>query len=160
MIDFCDRALIYIKAFWLMLKKPKKTKSPSKSKLRGKADSVFSTYIRLRDSDKHGMVKCPLCWARMFWKQAQNMHFIKRSCWLYRYNEDNCHAGCYRCNVVLNWNYIVYTRYMQNRYWIEAVDKMIANNKKLNKERSKEDYEKIIKEYSEKIIKYANKLTE
>jgi hypothetical protein len=37
---------------------------------------------------------------------------------------------------------------------------MIANNKKLNKERSKEDYEKIIKEYSEKIIKYAGKLTE
>jgi hypothetical protein len=95
----------------------------------------------------------------MFWKQAQNMHFIKRSCWLYRYDETNCHAGCYRCNVVLNWNYIVYTRYMQNRYWIETVDQMIANNKKLNKERSKEDYEKIIKKYSEKIIKYASKLT-
>jgi hypothetical protein len=143
-----------------MQKKAKKTKSPTKTALRKKADSVFSTFIRLRDSDKTWTVKCPLCWAKMFWKQAQNMHFIKRSCWLYRYNEDNCHAGCYRCNVVLNWNYIVYTRYMQNRYWIEAVDKMIANNKKLNKERSKEDYEKIIKEYSEKIIKYANKLTE
>jgi hypothetical protein len=36
---------------------------------------------------------------------------------------------------------------------------MIANNKKLNKERSKEDYEKIIKDYSEKIIKFASKLT-
>ena len=143
-----------------MQKKPKKTKTPNKSKLRAKADSVFSTYIRLRDADKHWMVKCPLCWAKMFWEQAQNMHFIKRSCRLYRYNEDNCHAWCYRCNVVLNWNYIVYTRYMQNRYWIETVDKMIANNKKLNKERSKEDYEKIIKEYSEKIIKYASKLTE
>ena len=49
---------------------------------------------------------------------------------------------------------------MQNRYWIEAVDKMIANNKKLNKEWSKSDYENIIKEYSEKIIKYAAKLTQ
>lgn len=143
-----------------MLKKPKKTKSPNKTKLRGKADSVFSTYIRLRDADKHWIVKCPLCWSKIFWKQAQNMHFIKRSCWLYRYDETNCHAGCYRCNVILSWNYIVYTRYMQNRYWIEAVDKMIANNKKLNKEWSKSDYENIIKEYSEKIIKYAAKLTQ
>jgi hypothetical protein len=44
-----------------MQKKPKKTKTPNKSKLRAKADSVFSTYIRLRDADKHGIVKCPLC---------------------------------------------------------------------------------------------------
>lgn len=142
-----------------MQKKTKKVKSPSKSSLRKKADSIFSTYIRLRDADKNGVVKCPLCWARMFWKQAQNMHFIKRSCWLYRYDEDNCHAWCYRCNVVLNGNYIIYTRYMQNRYGIEAVDKMIANNKKLNTERSKKDYEKIINRYSEKIILFANKLT-
>lgn len=144
----------------MLKKKTKKAKSPNKSKLRKKADSIFSTYIRLRDADKHGIVKCPLCGAKIFWKQAQNMHFIKRSCWLYRYDETNCHAGCYRCNVVLSWNYILYTRFMQNLYWIETVDQMIANNKKLNKERSKEDYEKIIKDYSEKIIKFASKLTE
>jgi hypothetical protein len=47
-----SRALIYIKAFWLMVKKAKKTKAPSRSKLVKKADSVFSTFIRLRDSDK------------------------------------------------------------------------------------------------------------
>lgn len=142
-----------------MQKKTKKVKPVSKSKLRKKADTIFSTYIRLRDADKNGIVKCPLCWAKLFWKQAQNMHFIKRSCWLYRYDETNCHAGCYRCNVLLSWNYIIYTRYMQNLYWIETVDQMIANNKKLTKERSKEDYEKIINNYSEKIIEYASKLT-
>jgi hypothetical protein len=35
-----------------MVKKAKKTKAPSRSKLVKKADSVFSTFIRLRDSDK------------------------------------------------------------------------------------------------------------
>jgi hypothetical protein len=36
-----------------MVKKAKKTKSPTKTALRKKADSVFSTFIRLRDSDKN-----------------------------------------------------------------------------------------------------------
>ena len=44
-----------------MQKKVKKTKAPSRSKLVKKADSVFSTFIRLRDSDRHGIVTCPLC---------------------------------------------------------------------------------------------------
>ena len=144
----------------MVKKKTTKPKTISKTKLRQKADSVFSTFIRLRDADKKGTVKCPLCWARMHRKQSQNMHFIKRSCWYYRYDETNCHAGCYRCNVILNWNYIIYTRYMQNTYWIDTVDHMIKESKKLHKERSKKDYEDIIQKYSEKIIKFASKLTE
>jgi hypothetical protein len=35
-----------------MVKKAKKTKTPSKSKLLKKADNIFSKYIRLRDADK------------------------------------------------------------------------------------------------------------
>jgi hypothetical protein len=42
--------------------KTKKTKSPTKTKLRQKADSVFSTFVRLRDSNKQWVVTCPLCW--------------------------------------------------------------------------------------------------
>jgi hypothetical protein len=96
-------------------------------------DSIFSTYIRLRDSNKEWIVVCPLCWARVSWKQAQNMHFITRGCWRYRYSEDNCHAGCMRCNVILHGNYIIYTRRMQNTYWIKKVDEMINNKAKLYK---------------------------
>ena len=61
MVNNVSRALIYIKAFWLMVKKIKKAKKPTRSKLVQKADSVFSTFIRLRDSDRHGIVTCPLC---------------------------------------------------------------------------------------------------
>jgi len=53
------------------------------------------------------------------------MHFVSRWILKYRYDENNCHAGCFRCNVILNWNYIVYTRRMQKKYSIEYVDTII-----------------------------------
>lgn len=110
-----------------------KIKKLTRSQVVKKLDAVFSEYIRLRDSDKHGIVTCPLCWAKMRWKDAQNMHFITRACYLYRYDEMNCHAGCMRCNVFLNGNYIVYTRRMQKTYGIETIDEMIRNKTSLFK---------------------------
>lgn len=144
-------------AFWLMAK-TKKTKSPSRSKLVKKADSIFSTYIRLRDADKHWIVTCPLCWAKIHWKKAQNMHFITRACWFYRYSETNCHAWCMRCNVILNWNYIAYTRWMQNEYGIADVDKMISKSKEVYK-LSTPEIQDIIEQYTNEIIKFSKKLT-
>lgn len=147
----------FISWHFSMVKKIK-SKKPTRSKLVQKADSVFSTYIRLRDSDKHGMVTCPLCWARIPRKKAQNMHFITRACWLYRYDELNCFAWCMRCNVILNWNYIIYTRYMQDKFWIEKVDEMIRESKKIHKLQTYE-LEEIINKYTDKIQKFARKLT-
>ena len=143
----------------MVKKKTAKPKRPSKSKLLKKADNIFSKYIRLRDADKHWVVKCPLCWARMPRKQSQNMHFIKRACWLYRFDETNCHAGCYRCNVKLHWNYIEYTRYMIAEYWLDYVDKMRKESKKIHKEPKLYDYENIIETYTNKIIDFSKKLT-
>ena len=151
---------MFISWCFAFMTKTKKTKSPTKTKLRKRADSVFSTFVRLRDSNKQWIVTCPLCWSKLPRKQAQNMHFIKRSCWLYRFNEDNCHAGCYRCNVVLSWNYIEYTRWMQRQYGIEAVDEMIANSKKVGKEWSKSDYQNIIDKYTQRIVDLSKQLTE
>ena len=147
----------FISWHFSMVKKIK-SKKPTRSKLVQKADSVFSTYIRLRDSDKHGMVTCPLCWARIPRKKAQNMHFITRACWLYRYDENNCYAGCYRCNCLLNWNYIIYTRFMQDKFWIEKVDEMIRESKQIYKLPTYE-LEEIINTYTNKIQKFARKLT-
>lgn len=107
-------------------------KKLSRSKIIKKLDSIFSIFIRLRDCNSDWIVICPLCWARVPRKKAQNMHFISRWVLKYRYDEDNCHAGCMRCNVILNWNYIIYTRRMQNRYWVEKIDKMI-NDKQIFK---------------------------
>ena len=137
--------------------KKQKAKKPTRSKLIQKADTVFSTFIRLRDSDRHWMVTCPLCWARLPRKKAQNMHFITRACMLFRYDEMNCHAGCMRCNVYLNWNYIEYTRYMQNKYWIDTVDLMISESKKIHK-LDTADIQAIIDKYTNKIIRFSKRL--
>lgn len=100
-------------------------KKLSRNKIIKKLDWVFSEYIRLRDSDSKWIVICPLCWKRIYWKYAQNMHFVSRWVLKYRFSEKNCHAGCMRCNVILHWNYIIYTRYMQKKYWYDFVDYII-----------------------------------
>ena len=103
----------------------KKTTWPSRSKLVQKLDQVFSVFVRLSVADKDWYITCPLCGARVHWTKAQNMHFIKRSVYKYRWDEKNCHAGCMRCNVILHGNYIVYTRRMQRKYGEILVDEMI-----------------------------------
>ena len=90
-------------------------------------DWVFSKFIRLRDSNDKWIVVCPLCWTRIPREKAQNMHFLSRWVMKHRFDEKNCHAGCMRCNVILSWNYIVYTRRMQKNYWISFVDRLIAD---------------------------------
>lgn len=108
-------------------------KEITRSKLVKKLDLAFSTYIRLRDCDQKWNIICPLCWAKIPFKKAQNMHFITRACWMYRYDEMNCHAWCMRCNVMLHGNYIIYTRWMQKKYWIPKIDEMISNKFKVFK---------------------------
>lgn len=132
--------------------KEKKIKTPKKSTLIKKLDDIFSLYIRLRDSFVkwwERYIQCPLCWKIVPIKQAQNMHFIKRSNKKYRYREDNCFAGCYRCNVILSWNYIVYTRFMQRKFGIEYVDRMI--NDKILSDIPVAKYLEMIDLYKEKV---------
>ena len=124
-------AILLLRTFFIMGKNKKKT-WPTRSQLIKKLDQVFSVYIRLSVADKDWYITCPLCWARVHWTKAQNMHFIKRSVYKYRRDEKNCHAGCMRCNVILHGNYIVYTRRMQRKYWEILVDEMI-NDKQIMK---------------------------
>ena len=96
----------------------KKKKTPTRSKLVKELDRVFSIFIRLRDKDK----PCVTCPVRKEWKEMQNCHFYSRGKIPTRWDEYNCHSGCYRCNVLLKGNYIEYTKYMIDTYGREFVD--------------------------------------
>ena len=132
----------------------KNAKKPKRQKLIKELDSVFSLYIRLRDSDSHWIVTCPLCGKKIPVKFAQNMHFISRWVLKYRFDENNCFAGCMRCNVILNGNYIEYTFFMIKKFWIEKVNQM-KNDKELFELKTREIEEKIAyyKEQNQKLEK-------
>lgn len=61
-------------------------------------DKIFSEYIRLRDSDQYGMIRCISCGKRIKWKQADAGHYIYRSHMALRFDEKNVNAQCRECN--------------------------------------------------------------
>lgn len=132
----------------------KKQTKPTLPKLIKKLDAVFSRFIRLRDSNKKWMVKCPLCTWIGSWKDAQNMHFIKRFHKLFRFDEINCHAWCKRCNVVLDGNYMEYTLWMIDTYGLEKVKEMQQRQNETKHWKTYE-IEEMINYYSEQVKELA-----
>ncbi len=133
-------------------RKPKTKKgTESRSELVKRLDSVFSQYIRLKDS-VGGPASCVTCGGTKPWKEMQNGHFFTRGRQTTRWDEMNCHVQDYRCNVILSGNYINYTRFMIDRYGREAVDEL---------EKKSLSGEKITTpELRERIEYYKNKVNE
>lgn len=64
----------------------------------GKLWVQFSLYIRLRDSDENGNCKCFTCGLVRNYKQMDCGHGIGRQHQATKYNEQNNHAQCKKCN--------------------------------------------------------------
>lgn len=132
------------------VKKAKKnTKRITRSQLVKRLDTVFSQYIRLRDSID-GMATCVTCGDKREWQQQQNGHFYTRGRYPTRWDEMNCSVQCVRCNVFLKGNYINYTMYMIDKYGREAVENLEIKSKSTVKITSVELQEMI--DYYKKTI--------
>jgi hypothetical protein len=77
-------------------KKP--AKKSERSKLIEKLDSIFSDFIRLRDSNEFGHVTCITCYKDSFWRDSDNGHYQDRDHMATRFDEENCNAQCLECN--------------------------------------------------------------
>jgi len=71
---------------------------------------VFSLYIRLKYSNKHGWVKCFTCGIAKHYKEMQNGHYVTRGKYSTRWDEENCRPQCYGCNIGRNGNYPVFSQ--------------------------------------------------
>ena len=73
-------------------------KKLSRSKLVKKLDTVFSQYIRLKNS-VNGKATCFTCGKVDEWKKLQNGHFQSRKHYSTRWDKINCQVQCVLCNV-------------------------------------------------------------
>ena len=96
-----------------------------------KLDIIFSIYIRRRDADENGYVKCCTCPTVKHWKEMNNGHYIKRDQLSTRWDERNAHAQCVDCNRFHHGRMSAYDDFMYKKYGREeynALIKMPWNN--------------------------------
>jgi len=134
-------------------RKPFKARATSRAVLVRQLDSVFSQYIRLKDS-RDGIATCITCGAVAPWKQMQNGHFYSRGRIPTRWDEDNCHVQDYRCNVALKGNYINYTKYMIDRYGREFVDQLEVKSKQTGKYTTPAELRELLEKYTRLVKTY------
>ena len=91
--------------------------------------TLFNTWVRLRDAGK----PCISCGSKLGDKYDAGHYF---SCGAYpnlRFNEDNVHAQCVRCNQHLHGNIAEYSKGLIMRIGQERVDKLYEQRKTSNK---------------------------
>ncbi len=120
-------------------KKKKRTKLPSISRLKRKADALFSVFIRNRDKNI-----CVVCGST---KNVQCGHLIKRGKMSTRYDELNCHALCAVCNYLDQYEPWHYTNWFIKKYGAPLYQELYNKSKRL-KQMKRLDYEDLIEKYS------------
>lgn len=150
-------------------KKEKKEKAPwerkaaraglSKPTLIRKLDSVFSEFIRLRDSKEYGFeyFRCPTCGKVKPFEQADCAHYVKRSCMALRWSEMNCHIGCRYCNRYLDGNMLEYRKWMVKKYGEQQVG-LLESRRFETKKWSLFELQVLIKHYEEEVKKLKDSL--
>ena len=73
-------------------------KKLTRSKLVKKLDTIFSQYIRQKNSIDE-IATCFTCGKSDHWKKLQNGHFQSRRHYSTRWDEMNCQVQCAGCNV-------------------------------------------------------------
>ena len=123
---------------------PKSKKKPSRSKLVKKLDSVFSQYIRLKDS-VDGYATCFTCGKKDHWKKLQNGHFQSRKHYATRWDEQNCQVQCAGCNVFRYGEQFLFAKYLDERFYAGLSDELYIKSKQIVKFTNSEIEDMILK---------------
>lgn len=120
-------------------------RSKSKKLAKAKADKYFAEYIRKRDWGK----KCITC--GRFDRPLTCGHFISRRYEAVRYNEQNAHGQCEKCNSHEHGNQFEHSVKIDEMYGAGTAEKLRQLSLWKSGPRSQYDYEEIAEEYRKKI---------
>ena len=133
------------------------TKARSLSSLEKTADKWFSLYIRLRDADENGMVKCVTCGKIAHYKEMDCGHFVTRNHKMTRFNEKNCNVQDTSCNQFKKGEQYLHGEYIDSKYGEGAAGNLMYIGK-LPCKRTRTDFAYLIEEYKQKAKNRAEEL--
>jgi len=120
------------------------------SKLKKKLDILFSQYIRRRNADHLGRVKCFTCGVEKHWKEQQAGHFQSRSHHSTRWDEVNVQVQCVKCNMFRQGEQYKFGLYLDDRFG-DGTAEELENRAKTIVKLNRVDYEEAIERYKQKI---------
>lgn len=125
----------------------RKRKQPSLSSLEAKLDRIFSQYIRQRDADQGGTVRCVSCGRLMYWKECDAGHFVKRQHRAVRWDERNAASQCKKCNRFQGGRQDDFAAYIIRKYGQDTFDDLMAKKYQVTKH-TRADLQELIEKYS------------
>ncbi len=132
--------------------KNRQKKADSFTKLKEVLDSIFSRFIRLRDTDRHGVGFCIDCGERVEWGELDNGHFISRDRLATRWDELNCAAQKTSCNRFHSGRQFEFAKGLDNKYGQGTADLILAKSYQITKY-STIEMKEMIALYSQKVEK-------
>ena len=90
-------------------------KKITRSKLIKKLDTIFSQYIRLKNSTNE-VGTCFTCGKQDHWKKLQNGHFQSRRHYSTRWDTENCQIQCAGCNVFKQGEQFIFSQNLDQKY--------------------------------------------
>ena len=122
------------------------------SKLKKELDTIFSLYIRLRESEE-GLVQCFTCGKVSHYKSGmQNGHFQSRKHLSTRWDEENCQVQCVGCNMFKAGEQYKFSVALDSKYGEGTAEELELLARTIMKV-SRIDYEDKISYYKEAVDK-------
>ena len=113
-------------------------------------DKVFSEYIRMRNADANGYVKCFTSGKIMHWKESQAGHYMSRRHMATRWDEQNVQVQSSSDNMFNQGNAPMFAYALDQKYGKGTAEKLLIKSRNFWKPTCFE-LELLTKEYQKKI---------
>lgn len=107
-------------------------KKRSRKSIVKQLDSVFSKFIRQRDSE-NDYCTCATCGVQKPIKEMQAGHFMSRGKYSTRWDEENVHAQCQGCNMWKQGRQFEMSKYIDQKYYSGKADELLRKSNTTSK---------------------------
>lgn len=126
-------------------------KLPDRVSLKRKLWKVFSEYVRRKDADWQGFVRCVTCGKSLHWKEMDAGHYNPKTDGLAMYFEEkNVHPQCTYCNRFRHGNIQQYSLYLIRKYGPDVLKELDWKKNQLTSI-TEVDYIRLIDLYKNKL---------